>query len=135
MTSEFPRFLLVVCSGLAVDIGVALGLAHIAEFSLWIAAGCGFLAGAATNYILHEFWTFGDGTARLSVRRAALYGGVLTLTLGARMGTVALLSPLMEAALPVLLVALAVSFMMHYTLSRRVLSRSPRRAQSGDRYF
>ena len=125
MRGEFARFLAVVCGGLAVDMGVALGLAHVAGLSLWIAAGCGFVAGAATNYILHEMWTFRGGAARLSGLRAALYGGVLALTLGARMGTVALLSQVIDAALPVLLAALAVSFGLHYTLSRSLVFRRP----------
>jgi putative flippase GtrA len=124
MRGELARFLVVVCGGLAVDIAVALGLAHLAGLSLWLAAGCGFVAGAATNYALHELWTFRGGTGRLSGQRAALYGGVLALTLGARMGVVALLSLVIDTALPVLLAALAVSFVLHYTLSRSLVFRS-----------
>jgi dolichol-phosphate mannosyltransferase len=123
MTREFGRFLFVVTCGLVVDVVVAMALVNVAGFSLWLAAGCGFIAGAITNFVLHKLWTFRGSVARLSVDRAVLYGGVLALSLGARIVTAALLSRIVEAAVPVLLAALAVSFGLHYLLSRRFVFR------------
>lgn len=123
MKSEFLRFFLVVCLGLAIDLGVALLLANVFGMALWLAAALGFTAGAVCNYLLHEFWTFAGGERRLSGRRAGSYLAVLGATFAARVGSVALLSGFLSASAVILIAAMGVSYLIHYALSRSLVFR------------
>jgi putative flippase GtrA len=123
MKNEALRFGIVVLGGLAVDLGLTLILVQATGLSLWQAAACGFIAGAIVNYVLHEFWTFKEGEQRVSPTRIGLYIGVLATTFGARIGAVALLSTIISAPLPILVVALGISFLINYILSRGIVFR------------
>lgn len=124
MKTEFLRFFLVVCFGLAADLGVALLLVKASGMTMWLAAAFGFTAGASVTYLLHELWTFRDGERRLSRRRATSYLGVLGATFAARVGTVAILSSFMDRSVAVFIIAMGMSFLIHYTLSRSLVFRT-----------
>lgn len=122
---QVVRFGLVSLAGLTVDMAAAWAVLRGLDAPLPLAALAGFLCGALFNYALHEGWTF--ATATPSLRRGALYGAVLGATLATRVGTVAALDRLAghapALAMPILLVAVGVSFTVNYTLSRTVVFR------------
>jgi dolichol-phosphate mannosyltransferase len=130
MKGEFLRFFLVVCLGLFVDLNVAMFLAITAGMALWLAAAFGFISGATVTYLLHEYWTFREGERRLSRKRAGSFLIVLGATFTTRVGMVALLSNLLNENMLVLAVAMGVSFLVHYTLSRNIVFRARRLPQN-----
>ncbi|WP_096788075.1 GtrA family protein [Rhodobacter sp. CZR27] len=129
--TDLLRFGVVSVLGLGLDLAVAWGLAVLAGLALPFAAVCGFVAGAALNYVLHHFWTFrsaapraaGDGHARRLLR----YGAGLGLTLASRVATVAVLErvlfPSEGEELAALAGGTAVSFVVNYLSSRHFVFR------------
>ncbi len=85
------RFLAVVVMGLGVDLGLAWTLAVVFFVPLTIAAVCGFLIGALFNYVLHESWTFKMNAIEVASKRFIRYLVSLGITLGFRVGAVAVL--------------------------------------------
>ena len=79
-----------------------------------------------------ERWTFGGGA--VSAKRGSLYAAALLVTMGARVGSVALLEatllPGPRNRLPVLIVATGVSFVVNYLLSRYLVFRPDSRPES-----
>ncbi len=119
--SEFLRFTAVAVAGLIVDISLAWVLSAVLGLDLVLAAAAGFFAGAALNYLLHEFWTFRHGEHQLSLRRILRYGGALGATLATRLAVVYGLSQVLNAAqnqLVILLLATVLSFVVNYLLSK-----------------
>lgn len=121
----FTRFTLVVAAGLLVDLVIAWLLSlHMAIVA---AAAIGFAAGALSNYLAHNFWTFRHGNARprMSLRQFAFYLAVLGITLAIRLALVALLSGWLgtgslENAV-VLIAASGASFLVNFVLSRQLV--------------
>ena len=115
------RFLLVSGIGLAVDLGLSLVLADGVGLPLWLAGLLGFLAAAGVNYLLHEVWTFRDGSHRISARRFGRHllslGATLAVRLGAILGLQALFGA-PEAALFILLPAVGLSFCASFLMAR-----------------
>lgn len=120
MRSEVIRFALVLILGLGLDIAIAAALLRFSSASLPVAAAAGFCAGAATNYLLHEAWTFRYGRIRLSLTRALRYLLALGAGLVARVGTVAAITAVTQAlpVMAVLLMGIGVSFVVNFTVSR-----------------
>ena len=115
------RFGIVALLGLAIDLGTAWLLAS-GGLPLPGAAAAGFVVAAIVNYVIHERWTF-QTEARLSAARGGIYLAVLIVTLGIRVVVVAILEAAVfpapqQRALPLLL-AVAVSFLVNYSLSKR----------------
>ncbi|WP_257575922.1 GtrA family protein [Sphingomonas sanguinis] len=115
------RFGIVALLGLAIDLGTAWLLASWGV-PLPGAAAAGFVVAAIVNYVIHERWTFRT-EASLSATRGSRYLAVLIVTLGVRVVMVAILeravfSAPQQRALPLLL-AVAVSFLVNYSLSKR----------------
>jgi putative flippase GtrA len=125
---QLLRFGIVLSLGLGIDLAVALGLSQLVKLPL--AAAGGFAAGALFNYLLHETWTFrakGAGV-QASPRRGALYVLVLGASFAARIGTVVALGafwPSPKAVPAILCVAIGVSFMVNFLLSRNLVFRAP----------
>lgn len=124
---DFVRFLVVTIVGLALDIAVAWTFAVKGGMALPLAAVCGFAAGAAFNYVAHEFWTFGGDKSRLSLRRGFLYLTSVGAVFVVRIVAVDFLEntfssgPWME--LQVLLSAAGISFAVNYVLSKCLVFR------------
>lgn len=130
--NELVRFFAVTVLGVVLDIAVAYGLNSLLGWPLWFAAACGFVLAAGVNYAVHQTWTFRAGPRRLSLGRAARYGGVALLTLLARLAAVAAIAPLAgpDMALAVLIAGAGVSFTVNFTLSKLfVFQESPVRAR------
>lgn len=124
---EFLRFATVAVSGLAVDISLAWGLSAVVGVNLVLAAAAGFVAGAAFNYLLHEFWTFQRTERRLSVARMVRYSAALGATLATRLAVVYALSQILNAKqseLAILLLATIVSFAINYLASKYFVFKS-----------
>ena len=120
-TTELTRFGLVAIAGLIVDIAVAWLCWAQLGLGLTLAAGIGFLAGAAVNYLLHEFWTFQRSESRISLGRIGRYGVGLAATLAVRLCAVYVLSRVFDAdsfALVILVLATGVSFIVNYVVSK-----------------
>jgi len=119
--AEFLRFAAVTVVGLVVDISLALGLSVIFGLNLVLAAAAGFAAGAALNYLLHEFWTFRRSERELSTSRMLRYCGALGATLTTRIAVVYGLSQTLLAGqgnLIILLLATVLSFFVNYFVSQ-----------------
>jgi putative flippase GtrA len=115
------RFLAVSVLGLVLDIGLAWGLAAWFGLPLWLAGLCGFVAAAAMNYLLHEFWTFRDGQVRATSTRFGRHLLSLGATLAVRLGAIVALQSLFGAesrALVVLIPAVGLSFCASFLLAR-----------------
>ena len=117
---QIARFFVVAGSGLVLDIAVAWTAKTFLNFPMWLAASLGFGLGAITNYALHELWTFYDPIRRPSVASAVRYGFALGVTLITRIGAVIALTELFGKVRPlvVLIAAAAVSFLVHYSISK-----------------
>lgn len=118
--SEFLRFFCVTVLGLALDIAIALALAELAGFPMWLAATCGFVIAAAANYAMHQLWSFREAPRGLSPARAAKYLGVALAALGVRVALVVQLEAIMGPAysLVILLLAAGGSFLVNFALSK-----------------
>lgn len=118
--SELLRFFVVTVLGVILDLTIAFALHRWAGMPLWLAAATGFTLAAAANYVIHQSWSFGGGLASLSARRAVLYGGVALVTLGVRVGIVALLDRLIAGAWPlaILVAGAGGSFGVNFALSK-----------------
>ena len=118
--SELARFFVVTVLGVILDLTIAVALHRWAGVPLWLAAATGFSLAAGANYVIHQSWSFGGGTASLSARRAVLYGGVAMVTLGVRVGIVALLDRLIAGAWPlaILVAGAGGSFCVNFALSK-----------------
>lgn len=120
MRGEAIRFALVLLLGLGVDLAIAAALLHFGDASLPVAAAAGFCAGAVSNYLLHEAWTFRHGTIRLSRMRALRYLIALGAGLTARVATVAVVTTTVQAlpVVAVLALGMGASFAVNFTVSR-----------------
>ena len=124
---EFLRFATVAVAGLVVDISLAWGLSAVVGVTLVLAAAAGFVAGAAFNYLLHEFWTFRRAEHRLSVARMVRYSAALGATLATRLAVVYALSQILNAKqseLAILLLATILSFAVNYLASKHFVFKS-----------
>lgn len=121
--SELARFFAVTVLGVILDLTIAFALHTWAGVPLWLAAATGFTLAAAANYVIHQSWSFGGGLASLSAWRAVLYGGVALVTLGVRVGIVALLDRLIAGAWPlaILIAGAGGSFFVNFALSKFVV--------------
>lgn len=122
---EGARFIVVALVGLFLDLTVAWCTARVFGLPLWLAASMGFVVAAATNYLLHELWTFFQVAQKLSVARAARYSVALAATLFTRVATISTLTILVDEA-PTLLVLLAgagISFFVNYLVSKHLVFR------------
>jgi len=120
--AELIRYTVVVCLGLAVDLGVALVVHQGLGVPLIGASALGLLAGAAANYLCHEFWTFRRAGAGVNAGRIARFGLALGITLAVRMAAVAGLSQLIWLAqqdLVILTLAAGLSFVVNFVISKR----------------
>jgi putative flippase GtrA len=117
---EMLRFFAVTVLGVVLDIAIAYALHKLAGTPLALAAVVGFVCAAATNYVLHQLWSFRRGAGRLSLNRAAKYGIVAGLTLLARVAVVAILAIYLgeQFALLILICGAGVSFFVNFTLSK-----------------
>ncbi|MCL6285273.1 GtrA family protein [Ruegeria sp. 2012CJ41-6] len=120
---ELARFATVVCLGFAVDIGVSLWLAVGFDLPLVLAAAVGFLTAACFNYVLHELWSFHSKTSRLSLRRLGMYLLSTGFALAVRLVLVGVASLFLSSELHALAVGAAVSLLVNYILSRRIVFR------------
>jgi putative flippase GtrA len=118
--SEFLRFFTVTVLGVILDIAIAYTLAAHFGVPLWIAAAIGFVIAACINYVVHQLWSFQDGSRRLSLARAAKYGGTALVTLAARVAVVAALDSAMAGKYPLLILigGAGVSFFVNFGLSK-----------------
>lgn len=121
--TELARFFAVTVLGVILDLAIAFALHTWAGVPLWLAAATGFTLAATANYVIHQSWSFGGGLASLSARRAVLYGGVALVTLGVRVGIVALLDRLIAGAWPlaILVAGAGGSFFVNFALSKFVV--------------
>lgn len=135
---KFLRFTVVLVVGLAVDISLAWWLSAVVGVNLVLAAAVGFVAGAAFNYLLHEFWTFRRVERRLSVARMVRYSAALGATLATRLAVVYVLLQILKAKqseLAILLLATILSFGVNYLASKHYVfkpSVQPKTASKGN---
>jgi putative flippase GtrA len=118
--NELLRFFAVTVLGVVIDLAIALALHSALGVPLWLAAAIGFTLAASANYVIHQTWSFQSGPRSLSARRAVLYGGVAFVTLGVRVGIVALLDRLVAEAWPlaILVAGAGGSFCVNFALSK-----------------
>jgi putative flippase GtrA len=118
--SELARFFLVTLMGVILDIGIAYTLSQGFGVTLWIAATIGFVIAASINYVVHQLWSFQEGSRRLSVVRAGKYAGVAFVTLAARVAVVAMLDTVLAGRMPLLILicGAGASFFVNFTLSK-----------------
>lgn len=118
--SEFVRFFAVTVLGVVIDIAIAWALHTYAGVPLWAAATCGFVLAASGNYVLHQIWSFQDGSRQLSAARGAKYGAAALATLVARIATVAGLERAWDGGWPlaILIGGACASFFVNFTLSK-----------------
>lgn len=132
MTGQALRFFLVSVAGLVIDLAVAWTMATLVGLPLWHAGAIGFVSAAAINYVLHERWTFGTGSSRVSALRGVQYLGIAGLALMARTAAILLLETLLGdgRTLAVLVLAAGISFAVSFVASRWLFTRG-RRAPAG----
>lgn len=125
----FFKFVAVSGVGFLVDIALALAMHERLGLALWLAATISFFAVAALNYLVFEFWIFGDSKQRFSWSRLI---GVLMASVvaaGARIGTILGLTSLYTAILAegrVLNLALlisggVISVLVNFLLNKRLV--------------
>jgi len=126
--ARLARFAVVTVAGLAIDLAVAWWLAAAFGVPLTLAAGAGFAAGAAFNYVLHERWTFAEPGREASVRRGSLYLASLVPVVLVRLAVVEILQRIAAFdAVPdiwILGAAAGISFATNYLLARFVVFRT-----------
>lgn len=117
---EALRFTIVAIGGVVLDLTIAYTLSVGFGLPLWLAATAGFVCAALVNYIMHELWTFGTSTRRVSAPRAAKYVLLSVVTLAVRVAVVSLLVTGFETppALPILVAGAAASFAVNFALSK-----------------
>lgn len=131
---EALRFTAVSIAGVVIDIVMCMVLVEYAGLPLWIAVLGGFSFAVLANYAAHELWTFRSGAPTLSFRRATRFLIASIFTLLVRLAVVFLLVRLIgvTSALPVLVGAVGVSFMMNFLISRfLVFSRNTDATRAG----
>ena len=116
--SELLRFFAVTVLGVVIDLAIAFALHTGLGVPLWLAAAIGFTLAASANYVIHQTWSFRSGP--LSLRRAGAYALVALVTLGVRVGIVALLDQLVAEAWPltILVAGAGGSFCVNFALSK-----------------
>lgn len=111
-----------------IDVGAAWTCYELIGLPLAASAAIGVLIGGVAAYLVHEFWTFRRADAAFSARRLAGVFGLVILTLVLRAMAVALLEagfPQDWAALPILTVALGMTFTVNFLINRTVIFRKP----------
>lgn len=123
--SELVRFFAVTVLGVILDLAIAFALHTYAGVPLWLAAATGFALAAAANYVIHQTWSFRTGP--LSIRRAGLYAGVALVTLGVRVGIVALLERALPGVWPLAILVFGAggSFGVNFALSKWLVFAAP----------
>lgn len=118
--NEIARFFAVTVLGVVLDIAIAYGLHTLLGTPLALAATIGFVIAASFNYVMHQTWSFQEGSRRLSMARALRYAAVAGATLLARIGVVAALASAFGDgfALLILIAGAGVSFFVNFTLSK-----------------
>lgn len=121
--NEFARFFAVTVLGVVLDIAIAYGLHEALGTPLALAATIGFVIAAGVNYVVHQTWSFQNGSRRLSLARALKYAATAGITLAARIAVVAALAHQFgdSFALPILIAGAGVSFVVNFTLSKFVV--------------
>lgn len=122
--TELLRYGAVVVVGLAVDIGVSLGLRLWLGLPLEVTSVAGFSAGLVVNYVLFELWVF--GTRRISIKRLGQTYLSSLFALGVRVAAIWVLNALWvsgkpEIDLAKLLAATALSFVVNFVVVRKLL--------------
>ena len=119
------RFGIVTVVGLGIDLALGWTLAARAGLPLWLAATIGFVTAACVNYVLHERWTFAGG--RLSAVRGSLFLVLSASALLVRIGALMLLKALVFTTpgqrLVPLILAIGVSFVFNFVVSRQLVFR------------
>lgn len=127
------RFSLVTIAGFAVDFLVALVLIRAAHASAPTAATAGFAAGFALNCVLHDRFTYGSLTDRVSLRRGAgILAGALTALATRLLVIVALESlfkPSADTAFVLILLAAGVSCVVNFCVSSIAVRPNARRTK------
>lgn len=125
---ELVRYAIVAVAGLAVDLSVALVLAHLLGWPLTGAAVVGFLVALFLNYVLMEFWAFRADTSRFSFSRLVRTLGAALAALAVRAVIVWLLDDRFGSGIvldtAVLVVAAGASFVANFLLVRLVFTRA-----------
>lgn len=118
--NELLRFFAVTVLGVVIDLAIAFALHTAFGVPLWLAAAVGFALAASANYVIHQLWSFQHGPRRLSARRAAKYAVAALVTLGVRVGIVALLARMLDEgfALAILICGAGGSFLVNFALSK-----------------
>ncbi|CAN5370005.1 hypothetical protein BH10PSE13_BH10PSE13_11290 [soil metagenome] len=128
LNATLVRFGIVAVGGLCIDLLVSWTLAAIVGLPLPVAALCGFLVAAASNYVVHEGWTFGGG-GKLTAQRGMLYLCLMAATLGVRLIAVTALQAWVFTrpghTLAPLLLATGFSFLFNFGLSKYLVFRRP----------
>jgi putative flippase GtrA len=122
------RFSLVTVVGFAVDFLVAFTLIKTAQVSAAGAASAGFVTGFVFNCILHDRFTFGSFSDRVSLKRGAgILAGALAALITRLLVIVtleALLKPPADKAFLLILFAAGVSCVVNFTVSAMAVRRS-----------
>jgi putative flippase GtrA len=126
------RYLAVVVTGFAADLGLALALNRLAGLDLTLAAAGGFVGALLLNYLMFELWVFRADRAALSARRLAATAGSAVIALAVRLAAVAGLGALIQpegavVTAGVLIIAAGLSLIVNWALVSRIFARSGER--------
>lgn len=121
--STLLRFFAVTVLGVMLDLVIAAVLHAYLGVALWIAAAIGFAVAASANYVIHQTWSFRNGSRQLSTGRAMKYAVVALVTLAVRVLIVGILDRAHgeDLALVILACGAGGSFFVNFALSRYVV--------------
>ena len=111
------KYLLVIISGVCIDLMVSLAMIKLLDSSLIKAAVIGYLFGLCFVYFLHERFTFSTFNNNLAAKRIFRYLLVSGCVLGLRLLIIKCLAPLplfSECIILVILIANFMSFSINY---------------------
>lgn len=115
------RFLLVTVAGFALDFSVAYVMIRATDASVPTAASMGFVSGFVLNCILHDRFTYGSFTDRVSLKRGAgILAGALAALVTRLLAIVFLqhlFDPSNDAAFAIVLFAAGVSCLMNFSVT------------------
>lgn len=126
LQKEPVLFFLISLVGIVLDLGAGTAILFFSDSSTYLASVAGFFVGLVTAYVGHEKFTFYREDSRLNVRTFMKFATSSLLVIGIRLGVIFIISSMFVVTTSlwetmVLCVAAAVSFVINYVVSRKIV--------------